>query len=240
MAPTTDLAEARRRQSETTEAARLRSIHSDLSVGGAHDVRPAATQASRGAVLEPLDLLDIKSTLISARTLVRFFERTSGVPALATIAAGLQPPPGVIDAISQTIDERGEVLDSASPALQAVRSELRHAHERLNTKLQRLVSDPKTVPMLQEPIITQRDGRYRHPAAGRVQGPHPGHRARSVGLRCHAVRRAAGRRRPEQRGARAASWRNGTKCAASWPQLSAVVGDQLRGDRCHGRRPGAA
>ena len=92
LAPTTDLAEARRRQSETTEAARLRSIHSDLSVGGAHDVRPAATQASRGAVLEPIDLLDIKSTLISARTLVRFFERTSGAPALAAIAAGLQPP----------------------------------------------------------------------------------------------------------------------------------------------------
>ena len=170
LAPTTDLAEARRRQSETTEAARLRSIHSDLSVGGAHDVRPAATQASRGAVLEPLDLLDIKSTLISARTLVRFFERSSGVPALAAIAAGLQPPPGVIDAISQTIDERGEVLDSASPALQAVRSELRRAHERLNTKLQRLVSDPKTVPMLQEPIITQRDGRFVIPLRAEFKG----------------------------------------------------------------------
>ena len=170
LAPTTDLAEARRRQSETTEAARLRSIHTDLSVGGAHDVRPAATQASRGAVLEPLDLLDIKSTLISARTLVRFFERATGVPALAAIAAGLQPPPGVIDAISQTIDERGEVLDSASPALQAVRSELRRAHERLNTKLQRLVSDPKTVPMLQEPIITQRDGRFVIPLRAEFKG----------------------------------------------------------------------
>ena len=170
LAPTADLEEARRRQSETTEAARLRSIHSDLSVGGAHDVRPAATQASRGAVLEPLDLLDIKSTLIAARTLVRFFERTTGVPALAAIAAGLQPPPGVIDAISHTLDERGEVLDSASPALQAVRSDLRRAHERLNTKLQRLVSDPKTVPMLQEPIITQRDGRFVIPLRAEFKG----------------------------------------------------------------------
>jgi DNA mismatch repair protein MutS2 len=170
LSPTAELAEARRRQSETTEAARLRSIHSDLSVGGAHDVRPAATQAARGAVLEPTDLLDIKSTLVSARTLVRFFERTSGVPALAAIAAGLQPPPGVIDAISQTIDDRGEVLDQASPALAAIRSELRHAHERLNTKLQRLVSDPKTVPMLQEPIITQRDGRFVIPLRAEFKG----------------------------------------------------------------------
>ena len=115
LSPTADLAEARRRQAETTEAARLLSLHTGLSIGGAHDVRPQAIQASRGAVLEPQELLDLKATLISARTLTRFFEKgAAGAPTLGAIAGGLQPTPGVIEAISQTLDERGEVLDSAS------------------------------------------------------------------------------------------------------------------------------
>ncbi len=169
--PTADLAEARRRQAETTEAARLLSLHTGLSIGGAHDVRPQAIQASRGAVLEPQELLDLKATLISARTLTRFFEKgAAGAPTLGAIAGGLQPTPGVIEAISQTLDERGEVLDSASPALQSIRVDLRLAHERLNTKLQRLITDPKLIPMLQEPIITQRDGRYVIPLRAEFKG----------------------------------------------------------------------
>ena len=169
--PTADLEEARRRQAETTEAARLLSMHSSLSIGGAHDVRPQAIQSSRGAVLEPQELLDLKATLISARTLTRFFEKgAAGAPTLGAIAGGLQPTPGVIEAITQTLDERGEVLDSASPALQSIRVELRLAHERLNTKLQRLITDPKLIPMLQEPIITQRDGRYVVPLRAEFKG----------------------------------------------------------------------
>jgi DNA mismatch repair protein MutS2 len=170
LAPTADLAEARRRQAETTEAARLLSVNASLSIGGAHDVRPQVTQASRGAVLEPLELLDLKSTLVAARTLVRFFEKAIGVPTLAAISAGLQPPPGVIDAVSQTLNERGDVLDSASPGLQASRADLRMAHDRLNTKLQRLITDPKVIPMLQEPIITQRDGRFVVPLRAEFKG----------------------------------------------------------------------
>jgi DNA mismatch repair protein MutS2 len=169
--PTADLAEARRRQAETTEAARLLSLHTGLSIGGAHDVRPQTIQASRGAVLEPQELLDIKATLISARTLTRFFEKgAADAPTLGAIAAALQPTPGVIDAVTQTLDERGEVLDSASPALQSIRVDLRLAHERLNTKLQRLITDPKLIPMLQEPIITQRDGRYVIPLRAEFKG----------------------------------------------------------------------
>jgi DNA mismatch repair protein MutS2 len=170
LVPTADLDEARRRQAETTEAARILSVHASLSIGSAHDIRPQVTQASRGTVLEPLELLDLKSTLVAARTLVRFFERAEGAPTLAAIAGRLQPPPGVIDAVSQTLNERGDVLDSASPALQVIRSDLRGAHDRLNAKLQRLITDPKVIPMLQEPIITQRDGRFVIPLRAEFKG----------------------------------------------------------------------
>jgi DNA mismatch repair protein MutS2 len=66
----------------------------------------------------------------------------------------------LVDSISHAISERAEILDSASDKLGAIRRELRTAHDRLMTRLQRMVSDPKNTPMLQEALITQRDGRW--------------------------------------------------------------------------------
>jgi DNA mismatch repair protein MutS2 len=169
--PVADLIEARRRLAETSEARLLLDTHSDVTVGGARDVRPQALAAARQAVLEPLALLDVKATLISARTLARFFEKAAGTyPTLTAIAVRLQPAPGLIDAISAVLDDRGEVLDSASERLAAIRREVRVVRERLLGKLQRLISDPKIVPVLQEPIITQRDGRFVVPLRAEFKG----------------------------------------------------------------------
>ncbi len=169
--PTEDLKEARRRLLETTEARRLLSTRPDLTIGGAHDVRRHAAAAAIGAVLEPAALLDIKSTLIAARTLARLFERLDReAPRLAAMAARLQPSPGLVDAISRTLDDRGEVIDTASEALAGIRRELRVAHERLLGKLQKLITDPKVTPLLQEAIITQREGRFVLPLRAEFKG----------------------------------------------------------------------
>lgn len=169
--PTNDLDESCRRQAETTEARTLLSMVPDLTVGGAHDMRPQATAAARGVVLEPTQLLDLKSTLIAARTMRRRFGKDqASFPVLAVLAGGLEPLPGLIDAVSRVLDDRGEVLDSASDRLATIRRDLRTAHDRLLGKLQRLLSDPKLSPMLQEPIITQRDGRFVIPLRTEFKG----------------------------------------------------------------------
>jgi DNA mismatch repair protein MutS2 len=169
--PTTSLAQARRRQAEVTQARSLLISRSDLTIGGAHDVRPQAEAAAHGAVLEPKDLLDLKNTLVAARSMTRLFEKVGGsYPALSLLAGGLQPLPGLIDLISQVVTERGEVPDSASPALAAIRRDLRVAHDRLMAKLQRMLSDPKIAPMLQEGIVTQRDGRFVLPLRAEFKG----------------------------------------------------------------------
>jgi DNA mismatch repair protein MutS2 len=160
LSPSTELDEIRQWQAETREAGHLLSLHPGLTIGGAHDVRSQARAASRGAVLEAGDLLQIKSTLIASRTVRRLLEKGEAqYPRLYSLSLRLESLASLIDAISQTLDERGEVLDSASEKLASLRRELRTAHERLGDKLQRLITDPKIVPMLQEPIVTQRDGR---------------------------------------------------------------------------------
>jgi DNA mismatch repair protein MutS2 len=169
--PTNDPVLARQLQAETREALALLMIHPELSIGGARDVRSQVDLALHGAMLAPNELLDVKSTLVAARTLARTFERLAfQFPVLTGIVTQLPPPFGLIDAISRALSERGEILDSASDKLEHIRRDLRVVHDRLMSRLQRMVSDPKNTPILQEALITQRDGRYVLPLRAEFKG----------------------------------------------------------------------
>jgi DNA mismatch repair protein MutS2 len=158
------------RLAETTEARKLLSIQ-DVGVGAAHDVRPAADLAARSGVLDPHALLDVKSTLISCRELKKTFDKKEGeYPRLVLIAEGLPDSHGIVDAITRVLSDRGEVLDSASVKLADIRRKLKIAHDRLMSRLQKYITDSKTVSMLQDAIITQRDGRYVIPLRAEFKG----------------------------------------------------------------------
>jgi DNA mismatch repair protein MutS2 len=169
--PTVILEEARRWLAETSEALQLLTTHPDLTIGGARDVRAPVDLALHGGVLTPSELLDVKSTLVAARNLARTFERLSQqFPRLCAIANQMPPPLGLIDGITRAISDRGEILDSASDKLGHIRRDMRIAHDRLMGKLQRMISDPKNATLLQEALITQRDGRYVIPLRAEFKG----------------------------------------------------------------------
>jgi len=171
LAPTSDLKEATRRQQETSEARKLLSIKADVSIGGARDVRHYASDAVMGAVLLPIEILEIKNTLIAGRALKRTLSKLGDqFPRLAFIANGIDECPGVIELISKTIDERGEVMSSASEKLAAIRIELKRVHDRLMTKLQSIITSSQYSPMMQEALITERDGRYVIPLKAEYKG----------------------------------------------------------------------
>lgn len=169
--PTNDLKEAQRRQDATREARFLLSTHSEISFSGATDLRPFVILAQRDGVLDPVDLLAVKNTLIISRSMQQFFEDSAAmVPNLASSAEGLSSGLGLVDAISKAISERGEVLDTASDALGRIRSELKITYERLISRLEKYITDPTTSHMLQETLITQRSDRYVLPLRAEFKG----------------------------------------------------------------------
>ncbi len=169
--PSDDLVEVQQRQARTREALQMLATRPDLTIGGARDIRASIDMARHGAVLLPSDLLDVKYTLIAGRSLIRTFERLeSQFPQLYQIAINLPIPAGLVDAVSRAISDRGDILDTASPKLAVIRRDLRIAHDRLMSRLQRMVSDPKNTPYLQEALITQRDGRYVLPLRAEFKG----------------------------------------------------------------------
>ncbi len=173
--PSIKLHEARQRLAETSEARELLGERPSTSIGGARDIREDVKAASRQVVLEVNQFLDIKYTLIASRTLRRLFEREGDrFPHLAEITLRLPISTGLVDAISQTLNDRGEILDTASDKLARIRRDLKVEHDRLLTQLKRMINNPDISPYLQENLITQRDGRYVIPLRadfkGRVKG----------------------------------------------------------------------
>jgi len=174
LTPTTDLDTAQLWQAETREAVTLLETRDDITIGGARDVRRAVSNAERGYTLLAQDFLDIRGTIVAARNLRRILIRLPDhVPTLAATAELIEECPGVVVAITETIDDKGDVLDSASHKLAKIRQDLRVAYNRLHEKLQRLVNSSQNQ-FLQEPIITQRGGRYVIPLKAEYKGRIPG------------------------------------------------------------------
>ena len=159
--PTADIEVARRWLGETTEARRLLDSRPGMTIGGARDVRAQVDAAAHGVMLDPPVILDVKATLISGRELARSFESLKNqFPFLAEIVTRIPLPEGLIDRITKTLTERGEIHDNATPRLGEIRRDLRIVHDRLLTRMQKMLNDPKISPYLQDNLVTMRDGRY--------------------------------------------------------------------------------
>lgn len=174
--PSTDAQEVRAWQQEVTEARDLLDkAENRLNFGGVRDVRDIAIGATRGVMIEPSALLDIRTTLRRAETLQRTLGRLSReYPRMAELLEEVAPCTPLQESIAGAIDDNGEVRDSASPKLALIRRDLQGTFERLQTKLNRLMSSKTFTQYLQESIITTRNGRYVVPVKadfkGRVKG----------------------------------------------------------------------
>ncbi len=173
--PSRNLEEARNWQAETSEARAMYAAQVNVSLGGARDVRDVAIAAQRGILVEPQVMLDIRTTLRRGTTVKRTIGRMKGsYPLLAEIAAEVEECLQLQEEIGRVLDDNAVIRDSASPALAVIRRDLKVAFDRLQTKLQRLVNSNTGQTVLQESIITMRNGRYVVPLKAEHRGKIPG------------------------------------------------------------------
>ena len=169
--PTTDLLEAQRRQRETATARHFLEIHPEASIGAACDVRVQAARALKRVMLLPAELLEIRNTVLAARGLKRaILGAGKQFDPLFAHAEKMHDLPELEKTIKRALDERGEVLDTASAQLAEIRRDLTDTHERLLQKLKRLIHNPRSAEFLQEALITQRADRYVVPVKANFKG----------------------------------------------------------------------
>ena len=160
-------------QDQTDEADRLLTDQAQASIGGARDIRAALERAGRGGRLTPAELLEVGETLEATE---RFATRLKAwrAPHLSGIRDALDPAPELAARIARSVDEGGEILDTASAELAAIRKRLRTAQDRVRERLNAMLRSSSMAGIIGEAIVTMRAGRYvipiRAEAKGRVKG----------------------------------------------------------------------
>jgi DNA mismatch repair protein MutS2 len=146
---------------QTAEARSLLALDKGFSIGSAHDIRDKARLAALEGILDPLSLLEIQQTLAALHDLRRYLKSIAAdFPLLWSIAEGIAELHQIEKDITSCIDPAGEVLDSASPELAGIRAQLRTARAQILEKLETIVRSPRGGRILQEDVVTERDGRY--------------------------------------------------------------------------------
>jgi len=165
----------RTRLLETSEARSLLDRDALPELGGCSDLEECLSRAGKGGLLEPVELLDVRTTLKVILGVVRFFEsRRESLPALSTLAEPLEPRPELVARLVRCLDESGEVRDEASATLAAARRDQSRLAGELQSRIERELRSPDLSPHLSDAYYTVRSGRFvlpvRADARGHVRG----------------------------------------------------------------------
>lgn len=164
LAPSFQFAEVERSLKETYEATAVLRIRGQVPLGGIFDIRPSVKRASIGGMLDARELLEIASTLYAARRMKNFLqdigEKEEVISRLQEYAEKLVSLQEVEKNIQRCIDDQGHVVDSASPALMAVRSQIRSYEASIRSKLEQIIRSASQQKKLSDAIITIRNDRY--------------------------------------------------------------------------------
>jgi DNA mismatch repair protein MutS2 len=170
--PSDDEVIVRRGLDETDQARALLQDRPGVGIGAAHDIEPWIGRAVRGGRLDAQQFLEIAETLDAASRLATSLAEERR-PLLRELGRRLHPLPALRSTLLRSFDPTGELLDTASPRLGALRASVRVAYDRLRRRLDSLVGS-ELGGALQEPIVTMRNGRYvvpiRAEARSRVKG----------------------------------------------------------------------
>jgi DNA mismatch repair protein MutS2 len=159
--PLLDEEEVCLRLRESAEARHLISLSPDFYIGDVVDIREVVRMAARGKVLEPTSLLEIERTLGAGRRLKSHLMNLSGeLPLLSGLAKDIVALEQLQKDISGCLTPTGDLLDTASSRLASVRRRMREVRQELLTQLQAIIRSPRRQKIIQDPIITERGGRY--------------------------------------------------------------------------------
>ncbi len=159
LAPSDDARDVAVRQQETAEARLLLDTAASLELGPADDLRPAVHRAMLGGVLAGEELRHIGALAAAARWNRGALTHRDDLPLLSAITQNLPDLPDLESAVNCAIGPAGEVLDDASPELARLRRESRSAYSSLSDVMQRSLRRYQRSGIVQEDIITERNGR---------------------------------------------------------------------------------
>ena len=173
--PATERQEVLRLLDETDAAKERLGLYGSPSFSGVKDVSEPLARADRGGMLNTRELLNIAGLLTAARRVYEYDEERKGeATAIDRFFSALHTNKYLEDRIHGAILDEETIADTASAELTDIRRKMRIAASKGRQILQKIISSPSYAKVLQEALITQRDGRFVVPVKAECKGSLPG------------------------------------------------------------------
>ncbi len=170
--PGKDLNTVRNALKETTEAVGILKRRGQAPGFKISDVTNAVARIERGGVMSMGELCQLSAALNTSRRLRAYIEddKLSENTIVSGIAATITNLKNVENEINDKIINEEEMADYASPALFAIRKQIKAQGTRIRDVLNNIISSSTYSKYLQEPIITMRGDRYVIPVKAEHKG----------------------------------------------------------------------
>lgn len=143
--------------------------------GALEDITPLIENLKVSLKLLPEELLRVRDFCKGVEKLKEFFfSRRLDFPRLYSLARELDPLRNLYMAISNAVNDKGEVDSEATPLLSSLRRRIRALEERLKNELLKILHSPEFAEIIQEPLYTVREGRFVIPVKRDRKGAFPG------------------------------------------------------------------
>ena len=173
--PETEPEEVLRLLDQTDAARAMIGLHGSPSFSGVKPVAEALDRADRGGSLNTRELLTIAGLLTAARRAKEYFnDEAAEKTAIDHLFLSLHGNRFLEEKIKRCIVDEDTIADAASTELADIRRHMRAAQAKSRQILQKIISSPSYGKILQETIITQRDGRFVVPVKAEHKGDLPG------------------------------------------------------------------
>ena len=160
-------------QTETSHALMRIFKHGTFGFHGLRDIRSSLVPLEKGATLGISELLNISSLLDVAAKAIAFDKKDDELnDSLSGRFHSLVSLPDINREIKRCILSPEEISDDASPELKRIRRSIKAAGEQIHEQMTKTMTSSSA--MLQENIITVRNGRYCLPVRAEYKSSFPG------------------------------------------------------------------
>ncbi len=160
--PITDIEKINELQKETSDALTRIYKKGSLSFSGIHDIRASIKRLEVSSCLGAGELMHISSVLTATLHIKAYgkTEEEAGEDSLTERFNLLEPLSVINNEILRCIISEDEIADDASAGLKSVRRQMRITNDKIRDQLNSIVNSKDNQLILQDNIITMRDGRY--------------------------------------------------------------------------------
>ena len=175
LVPAAEIGEAELLLSQTEDAFSLIARFGGPSFSGLKNVNNAVSRAAAGGELNTSELLSIAGTLRAVRSLYEWYGHCSSVGTkLDFFFDSITVNKYLEEKIFSSILSEDEIADRASDELYEIRRKMRAKSNSVREKLDSIIHSTHYQKFLQEPIVTQRSGRYVVPVKAEHRSDVPG------------------------------------------------------------------